>query len=356
VSLAWDYPVEGVILGGPAADERTVYFAVQHGELYALDIPTGRERWRVTLPATTASTPVLSGNTLYLTATFRDPNIGVLLAIDARTGEETWSFEGSGTDVTSPALAGELVVFADSGGVLHAVDARTGIERWSYTTEAPLSSTPFESGGLLYLGDYEGNFLALDAATGGLEWTVSAPRDNQWDPAPVLGTAAGGGTAFYARQDRATLYAVDAVTGRERWSFDATPTGTPWPNLSPGARYVVLATSSPGTGRDTVYVGISFGEMGNPAPYRTGFLYALDIRTGAVKWRFEAANEIYSQPIVHNGLVLFASKHGLVHALNAETGVQLWSREADGPMHSAILPAGDTLLFGTWAGTFYALR
>jgi outer membrane protein assembly factor BamB len=353
---AWDYPVEGVIMGGVGASDTAAFFSVQHGEIFALDAVTGRELWKTSLPANITSTPVVSGTSLYLTVFLVQPQIGALIALDTRTGTELWSYEGQGESVSSPAIARDLVVFADSSGNLQALDASTGEEQWIYPMPNLLSSTPLYDDGKLYLSDYGGSLTALDAEKGELLWSLPTPRENRYDPAAILGPAIGGDLAFYARQDMATLYAVDRRTGRERWNFNATPLGTPVSILSPGSRYGVLATSAPAVVGDMVVVGISFGEIGGPAPDRYGFIYALDVKTGAVRWRREVANEIYSQPVVHRGALIFAAKHGVVYALDPRTGAQVWSFEADGPMHNSIVPRANNLLFGTWAGTFYGLR
>lgn len=67
----------------------------------------------------------------------------------------------------------------------------------------------------------------------------------------------------------------------------------------------------------------------------TGFVYALDARTGCVHWSFRAAAGVRTAPTVGPGsganryLVYFGDIRANVYAVNAETGVQVWKERLD---------------------------
>ena len=67
----------------------------------------------------------------------------------------------------------------------------------------------------------------------------------------------------------------------------------------------------------------------------TGFVYALDARTGCVHWSFRARAGVRTAPSVgpgtgaHRYLLYFGDIRANVYAVNAETGVQVWTARLD---------------------------
>ena len=84
------------------------------------------------------------------------------------------------------------------------------------------------------------------------------------------------------------LYALDARTGEEKWSFK-----------TDGRVY-----SSPAIAGSMVYFGSGDGR-----------LYALDARTGQEKWRFKTDGGVNSSPAVAGGVVYFGSTDGYLYAV-----------------------------------------
>src|SRR5439155_300336 len=93
------------------------------------------------------------------------------------------------------------------------------------------------------------------------------------------------------------VYAIDAATGTERWSF---PTGD-------------IVDSSPAVANGVVYVG-SFD----------GRIYAIDALTGSMLWNFITRGRVRSSPAVDNGVVYVGSLDNRVYALDAASGAVLW--------------------------------
>lgn len=66
-----------------------------------------------------------------------------------------------------------------------------------------------------------------------------------------------------------------------------------------------------------------------------GVIYALDVRTGAIKWMYQAPGSVYESPTVANGLVYFSTvtnpNEGVVgnyaYALDAGTGALAWAQQ-----------------------------
>src|SRR4051794_34365909 len=71
-----------------------------------------------------------------------------------------------------------------------------------------------------------------------------------------------------------------------------------------------------------VYVG-SFDEH----------LYALDLASGAVKWKYHAG-PIKASPAVQGGLVFVGNADGVFHCVDAARGQKRWTFETEGPIAS----------------------
>lgn len=108
-----------------------------------------------------------------------------------------------------------------------------------------------------------------------------------------------------------------------------------------------MITSSPALSNDekTAYMG-SWDKN----------LYALDTRSGKIKWQFLTDGHIYSSPAVtKEGSIIFASTDGTVYALDPD-GQLLWSFATLDPIRSSPAVAGDgTIYIGSGDGILYAL-
>ena len=87
-AVRWKLPTAGMI-GRPVVANGVIYFAPQHGYVYAVDAATGHIRWRFQRTVNVSAHvgidgyPALDGNTLYVAS-----NGGAVYALDAQTGKE----------------------------------------------------------------------------------------------------------------------------------------------------------------------------------------------------------------------------------------------------------------------------
>jgi outer membrane protein assembly factor BamB len=145
-----------------------------------------------------------------------------------------------------------------------------------------------------------------------------------WSPQIVVAM----NTVLYGSSADGKLYALDAVSGEERWSF---PTEAP----------IRLA---PAVAGDTVFVGSDDGH-----------LYALSVRDGTVLWKVRGGpsaemllgNErmisrwpVRGGPVVDDGVVYFTaglwpSEGIFVYAVEAATGKTVWCNTTSGSIYMA---------------------
>lgn len=230
----WTYSLDHQ-WGGPilAADDLVVA-TDDSRRVFAVDAETGREQWEYHYHEPLPATPVVADGTLYLgfddrsalcaiepeTGAFRweqagpddqwveamtvaDGTVyagwglpgdepGHLLAIDAETGEEAWRLETEQTVDTEPAVADETL-YVHSGGWLRAVDAETGRVLWRFDTEGAFDrdfyhsiEPPVVADGTVYVGGYDATVYAVDAETGEQRWSYAFGQDVPLYVTPVL--------------------------------------------------------------------------------------------------------------------------------------------------------------------------
>lgn len=129
----------------------------------------------------------------------------------------------------------------------------------------------------------------------------------------------GGGLAFMGTY-AGRMYAWDAGTGEEKWSFT---TGGPIghsPMLSEGTLY--------------------FGSMDRK-------LYALNAADGRQKWNFEAGEGIWTSPAVTGNRVLFGARDGVFYALNAADGALAWKLQTGAMILGTASAYGERVLFAS---------
>jgi alcohol dehydrogenase (cytochrome c) len=134
------------------------------------------------------------------------------------------------------------------------------------------------SGGVVFVEDMRSNVFALDLKTGEMRWQRLFDAAN---PGPD-GLAVSGGRVYGATDSSA--FALDAATGRPLWRrFLASQT----------ARYVDMAPQVAG--------GLVFvSTLGYP-PNGRGVLYALDGRTGRVRWSLDTIRGRWRLPAEAGG-------------------------------------------------------
>jgi polyvinyl alcohol dehydrogenase (cytochrome) len=209
-----------------------------------------------------------------------------------------------------------------------------------------IHATPVVADSETYVGSFTGTFYAIDE-NGGQMWSrVTLPPDPVL--AAFLGPAAPivAGAALPSREDTVlfgdvagVVYKLDRRTGAELWRVDVSshPLAGVWGSL--------LVTG------DLVYV--PFAAFEPLAPLISGYtccthrggIVALDLETGAVRWRYEAIRESEQGPLPPEliaqlgGVETFGPSGADVwtaptldeerHTLYVGTG-QLFSRAADG--------------------------
>jgi eukaryotic-like serine/threonine-protein kinase len=239
-----------------------------------------------------------------------------------------WKFKAAGAIVSTPALARGTVYFGSSDHFLYALDERSGALQWKYQTGSRVASSPAVADGRVYFGSYDGNFYALDAASGKLLWKFATQGERRFaarhlhgaepaaevmpDPFDVfLSSPAVAAALVYFGSGDGNVYALEAASGKVRWSFH---TGN-------------VVHASPAIANGLLYVG-SWDS----------YFYALDAASGALRWRFKTGEDpainnqvgIQSSAVVAGGSVYFGCRDSKLYALDAASGAKRWAFDNKG--------------------------
>ena len=132
---------------------------------------------------------------------------------------------------TQAIAVGECLWFGTAEGAIVCLDRQSGRPRWRYWTAGRIPAAPAWWQGLVYAGSADGWLYCLDAGSGKLRWRYRvAPAEHRinvmgslssaW---PVQAILVRDGVSYAAagvqgRLDGAAMCAVDARTGRARWT------------------------------------------------------------------------------------------------------------------------------------------
>jgi outer membrane protein assembly factor BamB len=278
----------------------------------------------------------------------------------------TFAFKGAsafGEFASTPIVLGNDVYLQDLNSNVYALNRSTGKVKWEHAFNKPsIGPNGVSYGyGRIY-GATETNAFALDPNTGKLLWSRKLTKKSSegidmapqlYDNTVLISTVPGAGiTNFYKGGAIGVVYALDAATGKPKWSFNTVADGyklwgNPKVNSGGGLWYPPAVDSK----------GRVFISVANPAPLYgtpkfpdgsshpgpnlyTDSLVGLNGQTGKLLWFRQAIPHdtrdydlmipaiLTSVPVngVSTEVVLVAGKMGKAYAFRASDGKHLWTR------------------------------
>jgi len=214
---AWSFVAAAPIDGSVAVLDNRAYAADTAGDVYAVDVGTGREVWTYNDGGSsiTGTPAVTDGNVIVGTAD------GRVVAIRTGTGKVAWTATlGHGAIESAPTVAGADIYVASDDGYLSALDATTGTPLWVATlTGSPGASSPAvdPSAGVIVVGDAAGDVSAFSTTAGTPLWTSAS--GGAISDSPVISQ----NTVFIGSANGDVL-ALNETSGSTVWTF---PVGGP---------------------------------------------------------------------------------------------------------------------------------
>jgi outer membrane protein assembly factor BamB len=227
---------------------------------------------------------------------------------------------------------------------LYALDVDTGHQIWSFPIHGAAPTSPAYDNGVLYVAggiveDQQASVYAVDASSGVERWRFET--DAMMFATPTVGE----GTVF-VEDINGVLFALDPADGGEKWRavLEESPIHTD--------NGVASDISDTGTGDGFSVISVSSGTV-FVATYQ-GTLVAVDADSGQVLWRYETAWGQLIGPVISGDVVYLGTLEGFVAALNMSDGHELWRYETSGPVKSSPAVTDGVMYVGD-IGTFYAM-
>jgi len=265
-----------------------------------------KNQYAVSMAKGPNATPLIAGNRLFTLGV-----TGMLNAWDTATGKQLWSKDFSnaidtsklfcGTAASPLLVNGRLVVQIGSdihGGQILALNPATGATEWEWKGLGPGYASPvmIEAGGAQQIVTMtEGSIVGLDGKTGKELWSVEFPDEWHENITTPLWT----GTHLIVSGTRQGTHAYALAQNAGKWQATEA-----WKNPE-----IAMYMSSPVFGD-----GLIYGHSSK----RKGQFFAIDAKTGAVRWTTEgregehASLLLTPQHVVFltNGADLIVAKRG----------------------------------------------
>jgi outer membrane protein assembly factor BamB len=344
IGLQWRVPTDGDIIATPAVANGVVYIGSGNGRLYAIDRASGATRWVADAKSPIQSSAAIANGIVYFTS--RD---GVVHALDVSTGKARWrvqtgrdlpwpwGHESGDVYLSSPTIVPGKVIVGSGDGFVYALNPGSGAILWKAKTGGRVRATPAVASGVVYAGSFDGRLYAFDLSTGAERWRFDTQgatlksQDYGFDRRSIQSSpAVAGGTVFVGARD-GFLYAVDAGTGKLRWTVD---------------HKISWINSSPAVADNVVFAGSSDAQ----------FLQAVDAATGKELWRARCANTVWGSPTIAGNVIYWGDGDGVVHVTDRANGTELSTFRTGAQVHGSAVVDGDLLFIGSGDGNVYALR
>ncbi|HEX7900800.1 MAG TPA: PQQ-binding-like beta-propeller repeat protein [Planctomycetota bacterium] len=266
--------------------------------------------------------------------------------------ELLWRYKAGARVHSTPLVADGRVYTAHAKGGVAALGP-DGQPVWT----AQLGKEPFKAPMLylaktLVMGNEAGTLFALDADTGKEKWTYAVGDTIQGSANRVELPGGKAGVVVLSQSD-GSLHCVDLETGKLQWKTpefercDGSPSSLAGRVVlgSCASALHVYDTAKPGKPADVdlggdsqVAGGVALSGVQAFAGTRGGKLVAADVAAGKILWTLaESKKEAFATPAVGPNLVVFANDDGKVYGVDRSTGKALWSADTGGSPGSPVI-------------------
>jgi len=178
------FPTNRPIISSPVVKDETVFFNTSNGILYAIDgkaknwlwenkirpnwmvlylygaapqpPPPSGFLWTINFNSATTSSPVISGNNLFL-------GIGTrIVSVDINSHTKQWEFAADRLFSSPPIVLNERLYAANENGHLYILDANSGSKLMDIQVGGKITSLPVIAESTIYISSEDGNLYAIN--------------------------------------------------------------------------------------------------------------------------------------------------------------------------------------------------
>jgi outer membrane protein assembly factor BamB len=317
----WVFNCKDSVEDAPAVVGGVVYVSSTDKHLYAIDLATGKEKWKAKLGIMKAA-PAVKGDRVYV----GDVG-GTVFCVDAKTGNKEWEYvpESGGEIVSGCNFHGDNILVAAQGMPVTCLNPK-GEKVWEFPIDGGSNGCPTVSGDTVFASGCDSRFHAIDAKTGKEQWAIDITGQ-------AAATCAVADDVAYLGTVTNQVLAIDLKEKKKLWEFE--------PKVKSQAFYSSAALTD-----ELVILGS-----------RDQKVYALDRKTGEEKWSFVTEGMVDPSPVIAGGRVYVGclSQTAEFYVLDAKTGKKLQELTLEGAASGSPAVGPDCLLVGTEKGRVYCL-
>lgn len=286
--------VDDMLGGGLATSEGLVYVATGYGNLAAMELKTGKTKWKISVGAPVRGAPAIAPTEKRIIVLTADNQT---LAFDLESGQPRWEHRGIREtagyfSATSPVISEGIVIAAYSSGEVFAIRAETGSVLWTdalssgVRTNASavfsgIDADPIVQDGVVVVTSASGQMQASALINGRPLWQQRIGAHVTPWPA---------GNAIFVLTDTHDIAAIFKRHGKVRWSKSLKQTDHIMKDITPPLFGPILAGNA-------VLVITGTGELITFRP-----------QDGQRLGTYEVAEELASQPVIARGGLYVISK------------------------------------------------
>jgi outer membrane protein assembly factor BamB len=231
------------------------------------------------------------------------------------------------------------------------------------------NSSPVVHGNLVFVGTANGQdeshvnipapnapaIIALDKRTGELVWEDNSVGERilhgQWS-SPAVGSIGGVAQVVHGQGD-GWVRGYEAKSGKKLWEFDTNPKDSVWPKT----RNELIATA-------VIHDNVVYIANGQDPEHGegVGHLYAIDgtkrgdiTETGRL-WHYDKIRRSISTAAIHEGVLYYPDFSGFLHALDPKTGQAFWVHDMFAAVWGSPLVADGKVYLGDEDGDVAILQ
>jgi outer membrane protein assembly factor BamB len=318
LKLLWTYEAGESVESSAAIDGGTVYVGSASGNLHAVDLWSGKAKWKYqTKEPVLESSPAVGGGMVFV-----GDSVGVFHAVNASTGRGVWTYKTDGEIKSSPVIVGDKVLIGSYDGNLYCFQTHDGKTVWRFKTENYVHGTPAVVNGVAYFAGCDEVFHGIRIADG--KEVVKLPAGGN-----TASSVATNGRAFYFGNFNNEVVSLNLTTRRQAWRY-----------MHPQRQFPFYSSAALSDGR--VVIG-----------GRDKMVHCLNAATGKAFWTFTTRARVESSPAIAGGKVYVGSNDGRFYVLDLMKGAKLWEFNAGGALSASPAIAGGRVVIGDQNGKLY---
>ena len=318
LEVLWKFEAgkDGAIEATAAIADGVVYVGSFDGNLYAIDLATGKKKWSYkTDLGFSAAAAVRDGRVI------AGDSDGKVYCLNAADGAEIWGFEAGGEINGGPNFYKDNVLIGSQDATLYCVKAATGEKVWEHKIGDQIRSFLTVVENRAFLAGCDGKLHIINLDDNSTLGSVEIESPTGCTPAML------GDRVFFGTEG-STFLAVDWRKAEVAWRY-----------RSP--RQQAYRSSAAATDNAIIVGG------------RDKQVVALDPKSGSEVWKYTTRHRVDSSPVVSGNRVFFGAADGRLTALDVKSGEKVWEYEAGGQFNASPAVSNGRLVIGNTDGTLY---